>query len=188
MNANPTGERALVVRAQAGDRGAFGALVEMHMRSAYRVALGLVGSHEDALDLSQEAFARAFRARATLDPDRPFFAWLYQVIRRLCLNHIRDSGNRRRIVENQGPWLVERIHGRVGESPLAAVERAELRDRIEAVVERLTEREREVFILREFEQLSYKEIGELTGIPVGTVMSRLYAARKRLAAELEVVR
>ncbi len=188
MDAKPTGERALLVRAQAGDRGAFGALVEMHMRSAYRVALGLVGSHEDALDLSQEAFARAFRARATLDPDRPFFAWLYQVIRRLCLNHMRDSGNRRRIAESEGPWLVKRMHGRVGDGPSAAAERSELRDRIEAAVERLTDREREVFVLREFEQFSYKEIGELAGIPIGTVMSRLYAARKRLAAELEVVR
>ncbi|MEN8145834.1 MAG: RNA polymerase sigma factor [Gemmatimonadota bacterium] len=187
MNANPTGERALMVRAQAGDRGAFGALIEMHMQSAYRVALGLVGSHEDALDLSQEAFARAFRARATLDPERPFFPWLYQVVRRLCLNELRDSGNRRRLAEGEGRWLVERIHGRVGDGPSEAAERSELRDQIEAAVERLTEREREVFVLREFGQRSYKEISELAGIPIGTVMSRLYAARKRLAAELEVL-
>jgi RNA polymerase sigma-70 factor (ECF subfamily) len=177
-----------MVRAQAGDRGAFGALVEMHMRSAYRVALGLVGSHEDALDLSQEAFARAFRARATLDPERPFFAWLYQVIWRLCLNHMRDHSNRSRIAESQGPWLVGRMHGRVGDSPSVAAERSELRHRIEAAVERLTDREREVFVLREFEQRSYREISQLAGIPIGTVMSRLYAARKRLAVELEVLR
>ena len=61
------------------------------MQRAYYTALGLVGNHDDALDLSQEAFARAFRARATIDAERPFFPWLYQIIRRLCFNHARDE-------------------------------------------------------------------------------------------------
>jgi len=69
-------DAVLVRRSQAGDTRAFGELVERYMRRAYYGALGLVGSPDDAMDLSQEAFARAFRFRDKLDPDRPFYAWL----------------------------------------------------------------------------------------------------------------
>ena len=71
----PSDEPSLVRRAQAGDREAFGELVALYMRQSYYAALALVGSHDDAMDLSQEAFVRAFRARSSLDPDRPFYAW-----------------------------------------------------------------------------------------------------------------
>ena len=80
----------LVRRAQAGDAEAFGQLVTRYMRPAYFAALGLVGSREDALDLSQEAFARAFRARRAIDPDRPFYAWYYTTLRRLCFNFVHS--------------------------------------------------------------------------------------------------
>lgn len=177
-------ERALVMRARAGDRRAFGELVERHMRRAYYVALGLVGSHEDALDLSQEAFARAFRARRSLDPDRPFYAWLYQIVRRLCFNFLRDTRRRSQRLREAVPWLAEQAGERVVD-PARSAERAELRARLEAAIESLPEREREVLVLKEFEGLRYREIAELLGVPVGTVMSRLYAARKHLAVSLE---
>ena len=74
----PATERELVLRAQAGESAAFGELVQRYMRRAYFAALGLVGSPEDARDLSQEAFVRAFRARQRINPDLPFYAWLYQ--------------------------------------------------------------------------------------------------------------
>ena len=80
MNTPEATDRALVLRAQGGERAAFGELVTRYMQRAYYTALGLVGTHDDALDLSQEAFARAFRARGTIDPERPFFPWLYQII------------------------------------------------------------------------------------------------------------
>lgn len=177
-------EAALVRRTQAGDGEAFGLLVSLHMRRAYFAALGLVGSREDALDLSQEAFARAFRARHQLDPDRPFYAWLYQILRRLCFNFRRDRAVRARAMDAAG-WLVARdAAGRV-EDPAQALERAQLRERLAAAIDRLPEREREVFALKEFEGLKYREIAELVGVPLGTVMSRLYTARKRLAEVLE---
>jgi RNA polymerase sigma-70 factor (ECF subfamily) len=72
-------------RARDGDSEAFGLLVERYMRRTYVHALGIVGSREDALDLSQEAFARAYRARHTLDPSRPFYGWLYQILRRVWI-------------------------------------------------------------------------------------------------------
>ncbi len=97
-------EGDLVNRASMGDSGAFGHLVEYYMRRSYLVALSLVGSHEDALDLSQDAFARAYRARHSLDPEKPFYAWYYQILRRLCFNFLRDRKLRSGKVNAMGPW------------------------------------------------------------------------------------
>jgi RNA polymerase sigma-70 factor, ECF subfamily len=178
------GDDVLVRRAQAGDPDAFGRLVERYMRRAYYSALSLVGSREDALDLSQEAFARAYRARQTIDPDRPFYAWLYQILRRLCFNFVRDRQTRARHLDAAGTWLADEAAQRAAPGPEESYARAEARRRVAAAIERLPAREREVLALREFEGLSYKEIAELVGIPIGTVMSRLYAARQHLAAAL----
>jgi RNA polymerase sigma-70 factor (ECF subfamily) len=176
-------ERALVLRARDGDRQAFGDLVTRYMRRAYYQALGLVGSHDDALDLSQEAFARAFRARSSLDPERPFYAWLYQILRRLCFNFLRDRRTRARKLEAAAGWLAEEARS-ASEDPGRSALRAELRAQLESAIEALPDREREVLVLKEFEGLRYREIAELLGIPMGTVMSRLYAARRRLATSL----
>ncbi len=185
---NELSERVLVERARAGDRRAFGELVTRYMRRAYYAALGLVGSHDDALDLSQEAFARAFRARASLDPDRPFYAWLYQIVRRLCFNFLRDRKTRLTRLQEATPWLMDQAGTRAAQSdPGRSAERSELAALVEDAIERLPEREREVLVLKEFEGLRYREIAELLGIPIGTVMSRLYSARRNLALELEGV-
>jgi RNA polymerase sigma-70 factor (ECF subfamily) len=175
----------LIRRAQAGDAEAFGRLVERYMRRAYYSALSLVGSREDALDLSQEAFVRAFRARQTLDPERPFYAWLYQILRRLCFNFVRDRRTRLRNLEAAGSWLAAEAAGRQAVDPARALEREEERRRVGTAIELLPAREREVLALKEFEGLTYREIASLVGIPIGTVMSRLYSARQRLADALE---
>jgi RNA polymerase sigma-70 factor (ECF subfamily) len=159
------------------------------MRRAYFAALGLVGTRDDALDLSQEAFARAFRARRTLDPERPFYPWLYQILRRLCFNFLRDRRTRARALERASDWLVARASVQAtGDDPAAALERAERRRRIAEAIAALPVHEREVLVLREFEGLRYREIARLADIPVGTVMSRLYTARRRLAEALEDLR
>lgn len=176
---------ALIRRAQAGDTEAFGQLVERHMRRAYFAALSLVGSREDALDLSQEAFARAFRARKSIDPERPFYAWVYQILRRLCFNFLRDRRTRLRTLDAAGSWLAEEAADRAVLDPAAALERQEIRRAVAAAIDLLPAREREVIALKQFEGLSYKEIAALVGIPIGTVMSRLYSARQRLGQVLE---
>lgn len=181
-----TSDRDLAVKVRRGDAGAFGDLVERYKRRAYYAALALVHSHEDALDLSQEAFYRAFRARRTLDPDRPFYAWLYQIIRHLCFNHHRDRRTRSKHLQEAKPWLVSRAGAAAeSEDPLGSVVRRELREKVRAAIERLPAAEREMLVLREFEGLKYREIAELLGIPIGTVMSRLYSARHRLAQVVE---
>jgi len=145
-----------------------------------------VGNPDDALDLSQEAFARAFRARRRLDPDRPFYPWYYQILRRLCFNHVRDRRTRRMRLAGASDWLAEQAGRRApAPDPQEAAVRAELRRRVQAAIGTLPEREREVLVLREFEGLRYREIAELVGVPLGTVMSRLYGARRRLAEVME---
>lgn len=178
-------DQDLMRRARDGDRRAFSQLCERYMRRAYYVALGLVGRHEDALDLSQEAFARAYRARHRLDPNGSFYAWLYQIIRRLCFNFNRDRKLHREKLKQAEDWLVEQHTRASAKNPAVSAERAENIKRVRDAIERLPDRDREVLVLKEFEGLKYREIAELLGIPIGTVMSRLYAARKRLAAVLE---
>jgi RNA polymerase sigma-70 factor (ECF subfamily) len=179
-------ERSLARRARDGDTGAFAVLVERYMRRAYFAALGLVGSHDDALDLSQEAFARAFRARRSLDPERPFYTWLYSILRNLCFNFVRDRKLRRRKLEGASSWLVEQASARASQaSPERQALASEVRERLHAAIEQLPDREREMLVLKEFEGLRYREIAELLGVPIGTVMSRLYTARRHLAGVLE---
>lgn len=178
-------ERDLVAQARRGKVQAFGQLVERYKRRAYYAALGLVGSHEDAMDLSQEAFVRAFRARRSLDPERPFYAWLYQILRRLCFNFHRDRKTRQRKLKEAAPWLVSQASDRTGPDPARKIERDELRKRVRKAIEALPDRERETMVLREFEGLRYREIADLLDIPIGTVMSRLYSARRRIAEAME---
>jgi len=177
-------DRDLIRRAQAGDTEAFGRLVTRYMRPAYFAALGLVGSREDALDLSQEAFARAFRARGHIDPERPFYAWYYTTLRRLCFNFVRDRRRRAAWLTEGVEWLESEAVSPVEDPERRAVRRDDRRRLAEAMRD-LPDHEREVLVLKEFEGLKYREIAALVGVPVGTVMSRLYAARQRLAGVLE---
>lgn len=182
-DAERVAERALVEKAQRGDREAFGELVRQSMRRAYYVALGLVGSPDDALDLSQDAFVRAFAARHTLDPERPFYPWYYQILRRRCFNFLRDSKLHREKLATESPWIVADANQKV-QTPEREAELKELRQRLQTAIDTLPDHEREVFVLREYDGLRYREIADLVGIPQGTVMSRLYSARRRLANEL----
>jgi RNA polymerase sigma-70 factor (ECF subfamily) len=181
----PESDAVLARRVRAGDRDAFGALIERYRRRAYVQALAIVRSREDALDLAQEAFVRAYRARHTLDPNRPFYAWLYQILRRLCFNFLRDATAHARLMDAQGHDWLRAVAQAAPDDPAAAVERADERRRVAAAIARLPAHEREVVVLKEFEELKYREIAELVGVPIGTVMSRLYSARRRLAAALE---
>ena len=185
-DAGQSAEAGLVRRAQGGDTDAFGELVGIYMQRCYYAALGMVGSPQDAEDLSQEAFVRAFRARGRLDPDRPFYPWLYQILRRLCYNFTRDTSSRRKKLERAGGWLVAEATVRAASDDPERVRATEaLRGRLERAIGELPMAQREVFVLKEFEGLKYREIADLLDVPIGTVMSRLYAARQRLAARLE---
>ncbi|MEZ4648158.1 MAG: sigma-70 family RNA polymerase sigma factor [Candidatus Eisenbacteria bacterium] len=168
-------ERDLILRCQRGEKAAFEPIVTKYMRRAAAFALGWVGNRDDALDLSQEAFARAYRALGRFDADRPFYPWFHRILRNLCINHIGRSRYKREIP------LEDAIPVRSGiSSPQEDAERSELRKLVWEGIARVSEQDREILILREFQDLSYTEIADVLEIPKGTVMSRLHNARRRL--------
>jgi RNA polymerase sigma-70 factor (ECF subfamily) len=140
----------------------------------------MVHDEEAARDLSQEAFLRVFRALRRFDPSRPFYPWFHQILRRLCLDHLR---RRRQRVSLE--VVGDRLVGADARSVSRRLERQEARQRVLEAMEKLSESDREILVLREFQGCTYREIAEILGIPRGTVMSRLYYARRRLRALLE---
>jgi RNA polymerase sigma-70 factor (ECF subfamily) len=162
-----------------GGTRAFEVIVRATMRRAYSIALGFLGNAEDARDVSQEAFIAAHRARKRFDDRRPFFPWFYRILRNRCLNFIQMRSRRREISMEV---LAERTDGSA--RPDHDMIR---RERIEALwraLFTLSPDHREVIVLRTFQEFSYREIAESLGISEGTVMSRLFYARRALAKAL----
>jgi len=160
-------------------RDEYSLLVKKNMKRAYFSALGILGSHDEAMELSQEAFIRAYRYFPTFDKSKKFFTWYYKILKNLCLNRIRDNKNRKET------GFID--YKDTADSSLDAqenIEKDELREILEKKMLELTADDREILILKEFENLSYKEISELMDIPVGTVMSKLFYARKKLAKKM----
>ncbi len=172
-------DRTLLLRCQRGDRSAFDPIVLRYMRQATVFALGWTGSREDALDLSQEAFARAFKAIRSYDADRPFLPWYHRILKNVCLNHLARARHLHEIPLVDDMNLPAREAG-----PEYQAERQELQRSVWRAIRRLEPDHREILILREFQQLSYAELAEVLEIPRGTVMSRLHEARRRLRVHL----
>jgi len=167
----PEGE--ILERVKKGDREAYHVIVNRYMQRAYYVALGFVHNTQDSLDISQEAFIRAFRKLKRFDTQRPFFPWFYQLIRNLCMDHLKRVGQR-------------------GEVPLNGVkilstekEDREMKEVLWKGIESLSLEQKEIIFLRYFQQFSYQEIADILDIPLGTVMSSLYYAKKRLRKNIE---
>jgi RNA polymerase sigma-70 factor (ECF subfamily) len=163
-----------------GSVGAFEIIVKSTMRRAYAIALGIVGNSEDARDLSQEAYIAAHNARRRFDAERPFFPWFYRILRNRCLNFIEKRSRRREISLDV---LVERKDR--GCPPDEAVVRKEQIGALWKALFTLSAEHREIIMLRSFQELSYREISAVLGISEGTVMSRLFYARKALCEALE---
>ncbi|RMF67032.1 MAG: sigma-70 family RNA polymerase sigma factor [Calditrichaeota bacterium] len=177
-------DRQAIIRCQRGEKRAYGVIVNKYMKRAYFTALGLTGNHQAALDLSQEAFVRAYRALKRFDPRRRFFTWYYQILRNLCSNYLRDRARHARPFSEIGETALKNLDDK-SQDVFAEVEKAELREEVWRALNALKPNEREIIILKDFRDHSYKEIAELLGCPIGTVMSRLYSARKALKAKLE---
>jgi RNA polymerase sigma-70 factor (ECF subfamily) len=175
-----------VLGTQRGDRTAFEMLVRRYMRRASYFALGWTGSREEALDASQEAFVRAYRAIGMFDPSRPFYPWFHQILRNVCLTNVSRRARSREVpLEDTEDRYWAFPQGDLDTDPHSALERAEMRRLVWEALHHLRPPDREILILREFQQLSYAEIAEVLEIPQGTVMSRLHAARARLREALE---
>jgi RNA polymerase sigma-70 factor, ECF subfamily len=167
-------ERVWVARCLKGDASAFEPLVARYERPLFAVALRLVANYEDARDVTQNVFIRAYEHLGSFDPQRRFFSWIY----RIAVNESLNLRRTRRPQEALGTWI--QVHGGQAE----AVEAEETHARVEQALSRLTEEYREVVVLRYFGELSYEEISHAIGVPEKTVKSRLFSARQRLAALL----
>ena len=169
---------ALVMGIKAGKKSAFGKLVERHKKLAFSMALGLVGNKDDAFDISQEAFLRVYRSAGTYDESRPFLPWFYTIIANLSRTWLKRRTRRENKmldVDDVGYLLID------SDDPESELIKSETMGRLRKALLELSFDDREIITLQHFRNMSYDEIAELLDIPRGTVMSRLYYARKRLA-------
>jgi RNA polymerase sigma-70 factor, ECF subfamily len=177
---------ALVERSRDGDPEAFRALVVRHQRKAYAVALGIVKDPDLAWDVAQEAFVRVHQHLGEYKADAAFSTWVLRITSNLAIDVLRRErqGRRAALEDVPEPALAEGSSGvlatTLGVDPQETVLRRELADRITEALAALPEAHRTILVLREMEGLSYEELAERLGIPRGTVMSRLFHARKKM--------
>lgn len=185
----PGPETELVRRACQGDRGARDELVQRHRRQVYFLALQLLGNPDDALDVSQDAMLRFFSKLHRFDAARPVRPWLFRIVRNLALDLFR----RRKVRHSESLDAVDDEDGeRLRLDPVdESVDldrdllQRQLRRKLFAALNQLTPMQREIVVLRDYQDLSYQEIAEMLEIPLGTVMSRLHGARQRLRTLVE---
>jgi len=177
----------LVRAAQGGDMVAFEELVGRHRDKIYARAFSMMRNEDEAIDLSQEAWVKGWQRLQQFQGEASFVTWMTRVVINLCLDALRkqkrlrtesiehmdsESGG----VERQMPPLII--------NPTEGLERQEVRQRIDQAMSQLSYAHRTVLILHEFEGLEYKEVAKRMGCSIGTIMSRLFYARRRLAALL----
>jgi len=190
VNENASDE-ALVRLAQQGQMDAFELLVARHRDKIYARAFSMLRNEEEAVDLSQEAWVKAWQRLSQFQGDSSFVTWITRIVINLCLDQLRRQKRQRtesieRMDEDAGG--VERQMPIINPNPTEHLERAELRERIDKGLAQLSNEHRTVLVLHEFEQMEYKEIAKTMGCSIGTVMSRLFYARRRMAALMSGLR
>src|SRR5262245_12148885 len=182
-----TGDEALVRAAQQGDTRAFEELVARHRDKIYARAFSMLRNEDDAIDLSQEAWIKGWQRLNQFHGESSFATWMTRIVINLCLDHLRKLKRQRadsieELDEESGG--VERQMPVVTINPTARLERAELRERIDKALGQLSDAYRAVLVMHEFEEMEYKDIAKAMGCSIGTVMSRLFYARRRMASLL----
>ena len=185
------GDEALLREYQAGDRAAFAELLARHRRPVYNFILRYLGDRNQAEDLLQEVFLRIVQGAGDFKGESKFTTWLYTIARNLCIDTARKMVFRRHASldgttpgeDGEGPSLMDRIpHGG------AAVDREaigkELQPQLARAVEALVHEQREVFVMREYLNLPFKEIASIVGVPENTVKSRMRYALEKLRESL----
>ena len=169
-------ELELIKQAQQGDRRAFGQLVRLHREGAVNVVYRMCGDAELAEEAAQEAFIRAWTNLPKYQPRSPFRNWLYRIATNVAVDVLRSQ---KETVDVETVYLPS-----TDEGPEELAETRERGERVRQAVLSLPQASRSVLVLREYEGLSYKEIADTLGIPIGTVMSRLNYARTLLRQTL----
>ncbi len=184
MEASAAADRALIARANHGDERAFEELVAKYMQRAYYIALGFVGNTEDARDQSQEAFVKVYRNLHRYNSTYPFYPWFYKILRNTCFTFLKARKRRPATsldaLDDSGVQFAD-----VAARPDVLATRNEDMDELWTAMGELRPIHREVLVLKHLHDMSYKEIARALDIPDGTVMSRLFNARKALRAVLD---
>lgn len=179
-------DEELVERSIGGDLDSFNQLVTRWERPIYALAYRVLGREEDARDVAQEAFLRAFRALPGFKGQAKFSSWLYRITLNLCRDWIR---RRNRSRELQAPEGVDVIELAAEQGPTESVEdlvtRKDLSRRVAVAMQALSEDQRTTIVLKEYEGLTFQEISDLLGVPLSTVKTRLYQGLTVLRRELE---
>jgi RNA polymerase sigma-70 factor (ECF subfamily) len=180
-------DEVLVEEARRGDMVAFEELVARHRDKIYARAFSMMRNEDEAIDLSQEAWVKGWQRLQQFQGEASFVTWMTRIVINLCLDALRKQKRlRTESIEqlDSESGGVERQMPTITVNPTEGLERQELRRRIDQAMGQLTYAHRTVLILHEFEGLEYKEVAKRMGCSIGTIMSRLFYARRRLAALL----
>jgi RNA polymerase sigma-70 factor (ECF subfamily) len=182
MHMRPSDER-LAAQAGQGDSGAFDELVRRHYRRVYAIAYRMLGQTEEASEVAQEAFIRAYRNLYRFDASRSFAAWLTKIVTNLAINAAQRRPRAASPTEGDPdeppPDIPDRAPG-----PVDILERRELHRRVHAALLSLPPAQRAVAVLRHTQGLGYEEISDTLGIPIGTVKSHIFRAKDSLREQL----
>ncbi|TNE87476.1 MAG: sigma-70 family RNA polymerase sigma factor [Deltaproteobacteria bacterium] len=174
----------MVLAVREGDTTAFRGLVEKYQGRVYSMLYGMLRNREDARDITQDAFVKAFHNLDSFRLESSFYTWLYRIAMNLAIDLVRKRKRRQtssyeeEIATRDGDGEIAEVHHEDG--PSRTLQRKRLYKRIMDAVDTLPDDQKQAILLRELEGLSYKEIADIMGIPEGTVMSRLFYARKKL--------
>jgi len=180
-------DNELVEAAKSGDMAAFEELVARHRDKIYARAFSMMRNEDEALDLSQEAWVKSWQRLQQFHGESSFGTWMTRIVINLCLDQLRRRKRQRtesieEMDEESGG--VERQMPVVNPNPTERLERGELRKRIDHALGQLSHEHRTVLMLHEFEEMEYKEIAKTMQCSIGTVMSRLFYARRKMASLL----
>jgi RNA polymerase sigma factor (sigma-70 family) len=180
-------EREIIRRVKGGDVDAFEALVLANQKQVYTLAFKMLGNEQDANDVSQEAFLKAYRALDSFREDSKFSVWLYRLTSNLCIDFLRSRSRRQAISLSVLDADGEEKELDIPDehfSPQELLERSEIRQAVRDGLAKLPEDYRQILLLREIDGLSYAEIGQALSLEEGTVKSRIFRARKKLCSIL----
>jgi RNA polymerase sigma-70 factor (ECF subfamily) len=181
-------DQALVERVQQGEKRAFDILVLKYQNKIIQLAYRYVHDHDEAMDVAQEAFIKAYRSLGNFRGESAFFTWIYRIAINTAKNHLVASG-RRPPKSDLDAQEAEQYEGASGlkeyDTPEHVLLRDELKETIAAAIDELPDDLRTAITLRELEGLSYEEIAEAMECPIGTVRSRIFRARDAIDARLK---
>ncbi|MFH1130035.1 MAG: sigma-70 family RNA polymerase sigma factor [Pseudomonadota bacterium] len=175
--------RKILNSACRGDKEAFGQLVRMYQRRVYLIAFRMTGNHEDANDVAQEAFIRAFRGISSFQGQSDFFTWLYRIVINVSLNHLR-SRRRRPVVSLDDVILPAELQEKTKDDPGRSLELKQMVKEIGEVLDELPDSMRATVVMVVFDGMPYKDVASVLECSEGTVAWRIFEARKRMLIRL----